>query len=618
LKDRRQREQNGALQTARSVNYFVNQFTLGGEATAGSLVSAAHELFLEVSPMPVAPADEVAYEKLCQAADLWRRDGQHFSAGVAMLRAVDAAWGRPERMGEAQSVALVDFERVISEQAPDSPASLASLYKLRQALDRTLWLFEVDRTTIGNRIRELNSELAQRLLKHFGNSDHADNYLVRGFVIATDLNGVWTTRFPNYEVPLGTEQWGQELILNIPSAFHLLVADRDWQGAHEIARVRSSAFTMPGLKGWRAVTLAHVEPGKAIAWFDEAAESFAADALPVSDGERIARGGFWSGINQQLWAKYFHARARLIESIRTPTEVKELLDRAVKALKGTESGWHSGEVSRFRVLINVLAKLVSDPLSFSSEDARREYELEIRMSEETEEDRLALTFISEAANAFRGFESEPASELTRNRLALALDVLAKIPTIGPDVTSAVRPAIGKSALTAMLGPIRTWMHRSLAGITDEACFRRILLRLLQSGLPLYTQIRHGPIEYGKDIVALLEVDGSVVLRHYQVKCGDIDKKKWRESKDELEEMFLVPLNSFQLPVAPQRIEGVLVTNGHANPYVEPVIDGWLRSQRQDHGRIVEFMHLDGLVDWIVEHRRVNELKNALHEQGVEV
>ncbi len=61
-----------------------------------------------------------------------------------------------------------------------------------------------------------------------------------------------------------------------------------------------------------------------------------------------------------------------------------------------------------------------------------------------------------------------------------------------------------------------------------------------------------------------------------------------------------------------------MTNGHANPYVEPVIDGWLRSQRQDHGRIVEFMHLDGLVDWIVEHRLVNELKNALHEQGVEV
>jgi len=240
------------------------------------------------------------------------------------------------------------------------------------------------------------------------------------------------------------------------------------------------------------------------------------------------------------------------------------------------------------------------------------------MSSETEEDRLALTFISEAAGAFRGFESEPASELTRNRLALALEALAKIPTICPDVTNAVRPELGKSALTAMLGPVRTWMHRSLEGITDEACLRRVFLRLLQSGLPLYAHIRHGPIEYGKDIVTLLEVDGTIILRLYQVKCGDIDKRKWRESKDEIEEIFLVPLNSFQLPVAPQHIEGVLVTNGHANPYVEPVIDGWLRSQQREHGRFVEFMHLDGLVDWIVRHRLVNELKGALQEQGVDV
>jgi hypothetical protein len=162
------------------------------------------------------------------------------------------------------------------------------------------------------------------------------------------------------------------------------------------------------------------------------------------------------------------------------------------------------------------------------------------------------------------------------------------------------------------------MHQSLGDITDEAIFRRVLLRLLQSGLPFYAHIRHGPIEYGKDIVALLDVNGCAVLRHYQVKCGDIDKRKWRESKDEIEEMFLVPLSSLQLPVVPQRIEGVLVTNGHANPYVEPVIDGWLQSQREDHGRSVEFMHLDGLVDWIAEHRLLNELKRALQEQGIDV
>jgi hypothetical protein len=284
---------------------------------------------------------------------------------------------------------------------------------------------------------------------------------------------------------------------------------------------------------------------------------------------------------------------------------------------GTESGWHSGEVARFRVLVNVLSKLVSDPQTFSPEDARREYQVEIRMSVETEYDRLALTFISEAAGAFRGFESDPASELTRNRLALALDMLAKIPIIGPDVTEAMRPEIGKSALTAMLGPVRTWMHRAFEGITKESVLRTVLLRVLQAGLPLYAQVRHGPIEYGKDIAALLHIDGVVVLRHYQVKCGDIDKNKWRESKDELEEIFLVPLTTFQLPVVPDYIEGVLVTNGHANPYVEPVMDAWFQAQREKQGRLVKFMHLDALVDWIVEHRLVNELRAALQEQGID-
>ena len=475
-------------------------------------MSAARDLFFEVGWMPKGQADQGEYQKLCQAADLWRRDGQHFSAGIAMLRAVDAAWGDPERMSEAQRAALPDFDRVISEYAPESAASLASLYKTRQSLERTLWLFDADRTAIVTRVRELNSELAQRLLTHFANSDQADNYLVRGFVITTDLDGAWEEHFPDYEVPLGVEQWSQEIILNVPSAFHLFVADGDWQGAHEIARARSSAFTTPGLKGWQAVTLAHVEPGEAIRWFDEAAESFAADAAPTTDDERNRRSGSWSSINQQLWAKYFLARARVIESIRTPSEVQGLLHKAVEALKGTEAGWHSGEVSRFRVLINVLARLVADPLSFSADGARREYEREMHMSEETEEDQLALTFIAGATDAFQGFESEPESELTRNRLAHALDALANIPTIGPDVTNAMRPAIGRSALRAALGPIDL-THERWTRLWGDVC-------RLEDQRGLVVDRRVPPLAVVEQLHVVEQacprlVPGSVVAVHHQ-------------------------------------------------------------------------------------------------------
>jgi hypothetical protein len=231
---------------------------------------------------------------------------------------------------------------------------------------------------------------------------------VRGTTIVTDLDGQWSVQFPQYEVPYETEQVGEQAIFNIPSAFRLLLFGRDWSGAHEIVKTRKDAFTTPGLMGWRAVTLANVAPSEAMTYFDEAADAFEADAQPANLEER---GGLWSGANQQLWAKYFRARARLVESIREPARVKELLGHAVDSLVGTEAGWHSSEVSKFNVLVKVLLSLVSDPLSFSADDALREYEAEINRTEQAPDDRLAMTFISNAADAFRGFQSDPYTEL---------------------------------------------------------------------------------------------------------------------------------------------------------------------------------------------------------------
>ena len=103
---------------------------------------------------------------------------------------------------------------------------------------------------------------------------------MRGIVIVTDRDGIWDTRFPDYEVPSSIEQPGQELLLNIPSAFRLFVSTGEWQAAHEIVNLRKSAFTTSGLKGWQAVTLGHVNPGETVARFDEAADFFIQDAIP--------------------------------------------------------------------------------------------------------------------------------------------------------------------------------------------------------------------------------------------------------------------------------------------------------------------------------------------------
>jgi hypothetical protein len=95
------------------------------------------------------------------------------------------------------------------------------------------------------------------------------------------------------------------------------------------------------------------------------------------------------------------------------------------------------------------------------------------------------------------------------------------------------------------------------------------LRLAQAELPRYAQIRHGPLEYGKDVGAVFETGGRRVLQMWQAKIGDITVQKWRESRNELEEMYQVPLASLQIGVEVDERVGILVCNGHAAGHNTP-------------------------------------------------
>jgi hypothetical protein len=81
-------------------------------------------------------------------------------------------------------------------------------------------------------------------------------------------------------------------------------------------------------------------------------------------------------------------------------------------------------------------------------------------------------------------------------------------------------------------------------------------------------------------------------------------------------MFQVDMSRVQLPVEPDHREGVLVFNGHINPYVEPVVEGWIKEQKDDHHRLFKIMHLDSIVRWIAEDNLVSELRQALAELGI--
>jgi hypothetical protein len=209
-------------------------------------------------------------------------------------------------------------------------------------------------------------------------------------------------------------------------------------------------------------------------------------------------------------------------------------------------------------------------------------------------------------------------ELTTGRFRDALDCLSRISLLGPGVSAVLEPTLGEQAWKAVLGPERSWVHRTLEGVKDEDVLRKLLLRLLEASPspPAYGHIRHGPLEHGKDVVVLLEEHDRLVLRMYQVKCGDVTTPVWRESRAELEEMFDAEVPDFQLRGEMAEREGILVCNGHANPYTESPMKGWFEKQLRDHGRKYQFMHLDDLVRWIDSQRLYSDFRAACADLGI--
>lgn len=556
-----------------------------------------------------------ALERVREIAAAWRAECQHFYAGYALTQAVDLAWGDGDAVVACSVDAMHDFEAAVA--SPQTPP-LVGLAALK------LWGNELgmnypgaDRSDVRHALRGLYEEFAERarqLARAEASESARAGLLVRGFELETDFSGQWSARFPDFEINATATRFGpRSLILTIPSAFQLFVRAGDYVAAHSIAAECPKAFTSHGLRGWRAAVAGFVAPEQAVERFTQAAEQFAQD---VYDEEHPPPGGSWSSINVDLWAKYFRARAAIAQIIRTPDGAAPLVTSAAAALNGTESGWVNPQVTCFRVLVDALTEILGGGPEIALSSAREALLQQARMSGLDQNDRLALEFLDTASDAFAEIRRAPERSLVSGRLPVALEILGRIPLVGEAVANAIRGPIGERALAEIFGREQTWIYRTVESICDEAVLRRLLLRLMQAQMPLYAQIRHGPIEYGKDIVALVDEEGRYVLRMYQVKAGDITKATWPKARDELEEMFQVPLSDVQLPRAPDEREGVLIFNGHLNAYAEPVVGGWLEEQAKDHGRSFALMHLDEILTWIVEGGLVNELRAALAELGI--
>jgi hypothetical protein len=578
-------------------------------------MSKARQLFWEATSknFPAGPNNQEAIEAFKSAPSYWRESNNYFSAGFAISKAVMASWGSDYDDKDLEgliTLELQDFGSCVETSPTFSYESLSALSIWIKELRKIIPLNIVDSISVKRALTDLGTELAQRLINHKENSIHLENYLVRGYYLSTDLEGNWEASFPSDDSHWAEELWGNGMVVfTIPSAFSLFLAAADYQGANAVIERCPEAFTTPELKGWKAAVQGFVNPHQASERFIEAANAFAEDTQPAAKERR-----YWSSANIDVWSKYFRAKADLAMAVREPHSLKEHLIAAASNFSGPEPVWYVGSVVRFRILVQTLAMLISDDSTLEHEQARQQFLTAVMIAGEDPDDLMMLHFLELSFAAIEGFKTDPAQELASGRLGVALEALSRIPIIGSDVAAIAAPVIRNRALEDILGPHRTWVHRTLESIRDEnRHLQKIILRLAQASIPLYAQIRQGPLEYGKDVVVFFERDGQQVLIMYQVKCGDITIPKWRESRSELEEAFLVPLSNFQIPEEPDARQAILICNGHALPHVEPVMKGWFEDQRRAYGRDIQFMHLDSLVKWIMDERLINEFKAVLAE-----
>jgi hypothetical protein len=520
------------------------------------------------------------------------------------------------------AAALEEFQAAFSASEATPLEQVASLWMIIVELGMTgIWF---DPVQLGSFYRKLQGALAQTLTQLASSTDDMSariGFLVRGFRLTTDLDGNWSTDFPELEIQGTSMSPGSEqLTITVESAFRYFIDSGDYVAAAAVASECPDAFTTPGLRGWRAAVAGLLNQDAAVDRFAEAAAEFASD----EPSEARQRAGLaWDSRNRDLWSNYFSARSFVAEIVIWPTRAAELLAQAREVLgRGTGSGWMHPQVACFRVILSVLAQLLETDADADADAAASRAKEALLQSRRflgsDENDELVIDFLDLVTKAFSELRHEPAAVVLSTGVRDALAALGRIPLVGSAVASAISPAVAERTFAGLFNQSQGWMYRTIEAITDERTLQRLILRLMQGRLPLYAQVRHGPLEYGKDIAVLVEDNGATILQMYQVKVGNITVPVWRTSRGELEEIFQVELSNVQLSTEPDRREGILIFNGHLNPNVEEPVSGWLAEQRRDHGRSFVVMHLDLIVDWIVRKGLINELRYGLTELEIPI
>ncbi len=585
-------------------------------------MSKAIDLFHSVSMQSrMSPENSSAIKTLQQSAEAFEFEGNYFSAGYTYSTIVMSLMGRHVNTYPYINKADECYDKCLSNPHNHVLEKIACLKKKINVLSEYSWMFrhtEKEMLDIKTEQTKLASQIETIISKEFSGTPDAGKYLVHGFQINTNLDGKWWQTFTNWETDADSEQFGGGTItINIASAFTLRVALVDYAGANEIADKYPDFFISPGLKGWKEAVKGFCFPEQADFYFEKASTIFNSDNKPP---EVLSNhGGHWSSKNWELWGTYFRSRAELALARKDKVHVREHIFRASEIIGKETLHWIDEGVSRYRILVKALAILLSDNSEISLSEVRKMFEYETYLSHASHYDHLIDEFISGTNYALDNFRKHPEREFTEGNLARALTAFDKIPIMDSGLVDAIRPRLEERAHDAIFGVHKTWIARTLETISDEDVLRKVVLKLVQASLPIYAQIIHGPTELGTDIVALVKIDEVLILKQYQVKCGNITKAKWPGIKEQLEEIFDVK----DRPSLPENSKnakkiGILIYNGHPNPITSPVINSWFEVQKTERDRQYEHIHLDAFVNWIIEDKLLTEFRQVLTQLNVPI
>lgn len=554
-------------------------------------------------------------DRLLKAAELFADSGELLAAGLATSVAISSTLGLAlhyePHLAQWSSRALHFYAEHLRHEPKEFVGSTLALMKSYQELYRIL--LHRDQLEVARSKFMVMTALAEHLVNGFS-SQSDGKALVDGFRVEGEITGPWqivdlggNKSYTHFE---RVERAGT-ISFRIDPAFELLVATGDYTGAWDICTKFPTAFDSPGLKGWRLAIEALVTPAKASQLFFSAA-----DWLHVDDPRKT---GILHGVddfaNVDTWEPHFRCRGYLSLAANADEQFESHLSEAGKFASKFKA-IRKPEVERFDFLVKALLGLIELGEGIDPATARNSFVDSTQLLPETY-DSIILEFIENAVFGLTELQRDRREGLSVMRRAIF--ALNRLPFLGSSDGRAFEIALDRHTLSLLDGQTRNWIYRRLESVGDERQLRHVLLRLFQEQIPQYAQIRHGPIEYGKDIAVVTNESDGVTLRWYQVKCGDVTRSKWYgEIRPQLEQMFQVPMPEFQVPTAINKRLGILVWNGHISPHVEDIVSAWQLEQRQAFGREYVFMNVDSIVNYVIDTRLVGALRSALNEVSPKV